>query len=158
MAQNNNKMLLFVCSSPNFGRVENISNLQYSGRVLNLSRDVSDADISSFNGDFIVVNASNLDEMEKIRLINLDTCFKVAVLRKHESVKSEWVNQIKYDFIVKDNQLDILSKAKTRVEVINHVKFMDMSKKTPDSNMKFHLKKLRNLIPFLSFLFAAKYN
>lgn len=153
-----NKMLLFVCSSPNFGRVENISNLQYSGRVLNLSRDVSEADITSFNGDFIVVNASNLNEMEKIRLINLDLCYKVAVLRKYESVKCEWVNQIKYDFIVKDNQLDILSKAKSRVEVINHVKFLDMSKKKPDSNTKFRLKMLRNLIPLLSFLFASKYN
>lgn len=147
---------LFVCSSSEFAKSHNISNLQYAGRVLNLARNgLSDADVGSFAGDFIIVNACKEEEMKFLRLVNLENCLKICVLRKSESFKSEWVIQqsINYDYIIKENQLDVLKDAKTKDEVYNYIKYMDMSRKRPHSDFQFIWNKIKNIIPFLSVLF-----
>ena len=147
---------LFVCSSSDFSKSENISNLQYAGRVLNLAKSgLVDADVSTFTGDFIVVNACNEDEMKYLRLLNLDNCLKICVLRKSESIKSPWITQqnIKYDYIIKQNQVEVLKEAKTKIDVLNILKFLDMSRKRPHSDAKFIWSKIKSAIPFLSVFF-----
>lgn len=148
---------LFVCSSSEFAKSQNISNLQYAGRVLNLARSaLTDADVSSFTGDFIVVNAINEAEMKFLRLVNLDNCLKICVLRKSESFKSDWIVQqsINYDYIVKENQIEVLKDAKTKDEVLNFIKYMDMSRKRPQSDAQFIWNKIKSLLPFISILFS----
>lgn len=153
---NPNMTVLFICSSADFSNVNNISNLQYAGRVLNLARELKDDEITGFNGEFIVVNATSDTEMRQLRLINLDNCIKVAVIRKHESSKAPWLNQnFKYDYIIKQNQTDILKSAKSKLELMNHLKFLDLCRKKPASQFRFWLDKVRIFLPFL-LLFLEK--
>lgn len=153
---NPNMTILFICSSADFSNVNNISNLQYAGRVLNLARELKDEEITSFNGEFIVVNATSDTEMRQLRLINLDNCVKVAVIRKHESAKAPWLNQnFKYDYIIKQNQTEILKSAKSKLELLNHLKFLDLCRKKPATQFRFWLDKARVFLPFL-LLFLEK--
>lgn len=150
----NTKPILFVCSSSEFSKVD----LSYSGRVLNLERELTDAEIQSFNGEYIIVNACKDVELQKLRLVNLDSCVRVAVLRARESVKSEWINNFKYEYIIKLNQVESLKNAKTKADILNYVKFLDMSKKRPESDFKFIWNKIKAVVPFLGAVFSKYAN
>lgn len=147
---------LFICSSGEFSKSENVSHLQYAGRVLNLAREgLKKEDVINFTGDFIVVNACNENEMKFLRLINLDNCLKVCVLRKSESSQSEWVKQqnFNYDYIIKQNQIGSLQDAKNKEEILNYLRYLDMSKKKPESDLKFLFSKIKSILPFIGMIF-----
>ena len=149
-----NRQILFISSSNELSNVSNLINLTYVGRCLNLSSTTTEADVSTFTGDFIIVNSLSSSEMLKLKYLNLDAYIKVAVLRKSESSKSEWVNSnLRFDFIVKVVQLVELAGCKTRVDVYNTLKMLDFNKKRPLSNFLFLIGKIKSIIPLASFIF-----
>jgi hypothetical protein len=92
--------------------------------------------------------------MLKLKYLNLDNYIKVAILRKSESSKSEWVNSnLRFDFIIKVVQLIELAGVKTRADVYNTIKMLDFNKKRPVSNFLFIIGKIKSIIPLASFIF-----
>ena len=92
--------------------------------------------------------------MIKLKYLNLDNYIKVAVLRKSESSKSEWVNSnLRFDFIIKVVQLIELVGCKTRADVYNTIKMLDFNKKRPVSNFIFVVGKIKTCLPIVSLLF-----
>ena len=149
-----NRQILFISSSNELSNVSNLVNLTYVGRCLNLSSTTTEVDVSTFTGDFIICNALDNAQMIKLKYLNLDNYIKVAVLRKRESSKSEWINSnLRYDFIVKVVQLIELVGCKTRADVYNTIKMLDFNKKRPVSNFLFVVGKIKTCLPIVSLLF-----
>ena len=149
-----NRQIVFISSSNELSNVSNLINLTYVGRCLNLSSTTTELDVSTFTGDFIICNALDNAQMIKLKYLNLDNYIKVAVLRKSESSKSEWVNSnLRFDFIVKIVQLVELAGVKTRADVYNTLKMLDFNKKRPVSNFLFIIGKIKSFIPLASFIF-----
>ncbi len=147
------KPILFLSTSCKLSEPDNISNLQFIGRVLNASKELNDTDVSTYNGEFIVVNATKQKELQYLRLINLDNVIRVCVLRKYESVKQEWIQNHKFDYIIKEQQLPHLKNCKNKQEIINFLKFLDATKKQIPSDIKFLWAKIKGIIPLASFVF-----
>ena len=149
-----NRQIIFISSSNEFSNVSNLINLNYVGRCLNLLSTTTEVDVSTFTGDFIICNALDNAQMIKLKYLNLDNYIKVAVLRKRESSKTEWINSnLRYDFIVKVVQLIELVGCKTRVDVYNTIKMLDFNKKRPVSNFLFVVGKIKTCLPIVSLLF-----
>ena len=149
-----NRQILFISSSNELSNVSNLVNLTYVGRCLNLSSTITEVDVTSFTGDFIIVNALDKTQMLKLKYLSLDNYIKVAVLRQSESSKSEWVNSnLRYDFIIKVVQLIELAGVKTRADVYNTIKMLDFNKKRPVSNFLFAVGKIKACLPLASLIF-----
>ena len=148
------KPILFLSTSGELSKPENINNFQYIGRVLNASKDgLIDSEVATYNGDFIVVNATKQKELQYLRLINLDMVVRVCVLRKYESAKQEWIQNHRFDYIIKEQQLPNLKNCKNKQEVLNFLKFLDATKKQIPSDLKFLWEKIKAFIPLASFVF-----
>ena len=61
-----NRQILFISSSNELSNVSNLINLTYVGRCLNLSSTTTEADVSTFTGDFIICNALDNTQMLKL--------------------------------------------------------------------------------------------
>jgi hypothetical protein len=141
-----NKPFLFLTSSE-FGKIENLYFLKDLGKVLNLSEEKKDDDYKNYvQYQFIVCNMKNADEVAKLRFINIDNCYKVAVLRSCESSADPWVQKLKADFVIKS--FDFIKQCQNINELYNYVKSLASFKK-PDNDLMFYSKKGWSLLSCL---------
>lgn len=134
-----NKPFLFLTSSE-FGKIENLYFLKDLGRVLNLHDEKKDdTEYKNYNQyQFIICNMKNDEEVAKLRFINIDTVYKVAVLRGCESSNDPWVQRLKADFVIKN--FDFVQKCQNIQELFNFIKSLSSFKK-PDNDALFYSKK-----------------
>lgn len=148
---NHNKPFLFLCSSSL--NMTELSTLKDLGTVLNLSDAPTDVDKKYLSKDFIVCNLKNVDAVDLLRNIDKDKVVSIAVLRKYESHKCDWVERMNPNFKIKD--IDQVLKCKNKEEIMNLIKFMQSYKK-PEGDLFYWSKKLLFLTTFLKNLFRNR--
>jgi hypothetical protein len=134
-----NKPFLFLTSSE-FGKIENLYFLKDLGKVLNLAEEKKDE--NEYNNyaqyQFIICNMKNDKEISKLRYINIDNVYKVAVLRGYESSNDAWIQKLKPDFTIKS--FDFIRQCQNIYELYNYIKSLSSFKK-PDNDALFYVKK-----------------
>lgn len=133
------KPILFLTSS-DFLQIENLYYLRDIGTVLNFAdTKVKESDVVQYmNKQFIICNVKEEREVALLRFVNMDTVYRVAVIRKSESCKEPWIEKLQPDFTIKN--FDFVQQVSNAVELWNYIKHLSMFKK-PDSDGVFWGKK-----------------
>lgn len=139
--------ILFLCSK-NL-TVSEISSLKNTGRVLNLNEQNEKEELTAYlTKDYIIVNVLSPDQVEKLKYFNMDSVMKVLYLRRYEGTTEGWTKTLVGDYVIK--HFGILTKAKTKEELLNLLKLASQFKKKPDTHIMFYIKKFFKILNFLA--------